>query len=309
VPALGLGCMSLSIPSSNGHTDEDSLKLLTAAADMGMTFWVVSPPTKPFQVAQQQPFPAHGAPNLTHGQTSDWYGPHHNEEVIGRWFKETGRRKEIFLCTKFGHRKVDGQPQVSGKASTVKEACEASLKRLNTDYIDLYAQHRVDPDTPIEEAIHAMVTLKEQGKIRHLGLSECSARTLRRACAVHPIATAEMEFSPFALEIESAETKFLATARELGVKIIAYSPLGRGFLTGRLKSRADFDPLDKRIMFPRFAEENFADNLKIVAIFEEMAREKGCSSGQVALAWVLAQGDGESFSGFASHLCAWAFPS
>ena len=225
--------------------------------------------------------------------TSDYYGPHTNEELIGKWFKETGRRDEIFLCTKFGPRIVEGKPQVSGKPEWVKTACEGSLKRLNTDRIDLYCQHRVDLDTPIELTVGAMAELKQEGKIRYLGLSECSARTLTRACAIHQIAAAEMEFSPFALELESPDTNFLITARELSVKVVAYSPLGRGFLTGAIKSRADFDPLDMRIRFPRFDEENFPGNLKLVKIFEDMAIEKGCTSGQVALAWVLAQGDGE----------------
>jgi aryl-alcohol dehydrogenase-like predicted oxidoreductase len=265
VSAMGLGCMGMSIPVSTGNNDEECLRVLTQAADMGINFWV----------------------------TSDYYGPHVNEELIGRWFKETGRRDEIFLCTKFGPRMVDGKPQVSGKPDYVRQACEASLKRLHTDRIDLYSQHRVDPETPIEITVRAMAQLKAEGKIRHLGLSECSAGTLRRACAVHEIAAAEMEFSPFALEIESPDTKFLETARELGVKIVVYSPLGRGFLTGAIKSRADFDPLDRRIVFPRFSEENFAGNLELVGIFEDIATEKGCSPGQVALAWVLSQGDGK----------------
>ncbi len=265
ISAMGLGCMGMSIPVSTGNNDEECLRVLTQAADMGINFWV----------------------------TSDYYGPHTNEELIGRWFKETGRRDEIFLNTKFGPRIVDGKLQVSGKPGWVKEACEGSLKRLNTDRIDLYSQHRVDPQTPIEHTVQAMAELKHLGKIRHLGLSECSARTLKRACSVHQIAAAEMEFSPFAMEIESPETRFLETARELGVKIVAYSPLGRGFLTGAIKSRADFDPLDRRIMFPRFSEENFPGNLKLVQIFEDIAKEKGCSSGQLALAWVLAQGDGK----------------
>ena len=272
VSAIGLGCMGMSIPSSARNTDEESLRVLTQAADMGINFWV----------------------------TSDYYGPHTNEELLGRWFKETGRRDEIFLCTKFGPRMVDGKPQVSGKPDWVKQACDGSLKRLNTDRIDLYCQHRVDLQTPIETTVEAMVQLKAEGKIRYLGLSECSARTLKRACSVQQIATAEMEFSPFAMEIDSAETNFLVTARELDVKIVAYSPLGRGFLTGALKSRADFDPLDQRIRFPRFDEENFPGNLKLVGIFEDMAKEKGCTSGQLALAWVLAQGEGKGEERFFS---------
>ena len=265
VSAIGLGCMGMSIVLSNGTNDEESLKVLTAAADMGITFW----------------------------DTSDMYGPFTNEELLGRWFKETGRRDEIFLATKFGNIIEKGGFSIRGDPEYVKQACEASLKRLQTDRIDLYYQHRVDSKTPIERTVQAMVDLKKQGKIRYLGLSECSAQTLRRAHKVHPIAAAQMEFSPFALEIESPETNFLTTARELGVKIVTYSPLGRGFLTGAIKSRADFDPKDLRSMFPRFSEENFPQNLKLVDVITSIAKEKGCTSGQLALAWVLAQGEGE----------------
>lgn len=158
------------------------------------------------------------------------------------------------------------------------------------EQVDLYYQHRVDGSVPIEETVKAMVELKEQGKIRYLGLSECSANTLRRACKVHPIAAAQMEFSPFALEIESSQTEFLKTARELGVKIVAYSPLGRGFLTGTMKKRSDLDEGDNRLNHPRFSEENFASNLKLVETLEEMAKKKGCTVGQLCIAWVLAQG-------------------
>ena len=182
---------------------------------------------------------------------------------------------------------------VCGKADYVKEACEASLENLQTDRIDLYYQHRVDAETPIEETVKAMAELKREGKIRYLGLSECSARTLKRAHKVHPIAAAQMEYSAFALEIESAQTSFLAAARELDVKTIAYSPLGRGFLTGAIKSRDDMDKVDpRRTMHPRFSEENFGGNLKLVEAMASLAKEKGCTPGQLALAWVLAQGDG-----------------
>lgn len=172
----------------------------------------------------------------------------------------------------------------------MKEACAASLQRLNTDVIDLYYQHRVDDKVPIEETVGAMAELKKEGKIRYLGLSECSADTLRRACKVHPIAAAQMEFSPFALEIESSQTDFLKTARELGVKIIAYSPLGRGFLTNTIKSRADFDEGDNRLNHPRFSDEHFGENLKLVQTLADIAAKKGCTAGQLSLAWVAAQG-------------------
>ena len=264
VSAQGLGCMgmSFSYTSFGGFDNEQSYSVLTKAADLGVSLW----------------------------DTSDVYGPHTNEQLIGKWFKETGRRKEIFLCSKFGNLRVDGKPAVRGDAKYVKEACAASLARLNTDVIDLYYQHRVDDKVPIEETVGAMAELKKEGKIRYLGLSECSASTLRRAYKVHPIAAAQMEFSPFALEIESEQTDFLKTARELGVKIIAYSPLGRGFLTNTIKSRKDFDEGDNRLNHPRFSEEHFEENLKLVNVLADIAQKKGCTPGQLALAWVLAQG-------------------
>ncbi|KAH8803397.1 aldo-keto reductase [Xylogone sp. PMI_703] len=266
VSAIGLGCMGMSFAytSYGGYNDEESFKLLTKAADAGITFW----------------------------DTSDIYGPFTNEQLIGRWFKETGRRDEIFLATKFGNKRApDGKPTVDGRPEYVKEACNASLQRLQTDRIDLYYQHRVDPAVPIEKTVQAMVELKAEGKIRYLGLSECSTRTLRRAHKVHPIAAAQMEYSPFALEIESEQTGFLKAARELGVKIVAYSPLGRGFLTGTIRSRSDLDQTDSRFSHPRFSEEHFADNLKLVDALAAIAKEKGCTPGQLSLAWVLSQGE------------------
>jgi aryl-alcohol dehydrogenase-like predicted oxidoreductase len=173
----------------------------------------------------------------------------------------------------------------------VKSACVASLERLGVDTIDLYYQHRVDDKVPIEETVSAMVELKKEGKIRYLGLSECSERTLRRAHAVHPIAAIEMEYSPFALEIESEQTGLLTAARELGVKIVAYSPLGRGFLTGAIKSRDDFDAKDNRLNHPRFSDEHFGDNMKLVKTLSAIAEKKGVTPGQLVLAWVQAQGD------------------
>lgn len=266
VSAQGLGCMGMSFgyTSLGGYDDKASAEVLTKAADLGITFW----------------------------DTSDVYGPHTNEKLIGKWFKDTGRRKEIFLATKFGNlRDAEGKPTVRGDKEWVKQACKESLERLGIDQIDLYYQHRVDPKVPIEETVQAMVDLKDEGKIRYLGLSECSASTLRRAHKVHPIAAAQMEFSPFALEIESAQTDFLKTARELGVKVVAYSPLGRGFLTNTIKSRADLDQSDTRFNHPRFSEEHFDDNLKLVQKLSDIAKEKGCTSGQLVLAWVLAQGE------------------
>nr|OQO29924.1 hypothetical protein B0A51_02920 [Rachicladosporium sp. CCFEE 5018] len=266
VSAQGLGCMGMSFAytSYGGFDDKESLEVLTKAADLGITFW----------------------------DTSDIYGPHTNEKLIGKWFKETGRRSEIFLASKFANVVEDGKiVGVRGDKAYVKQACKDSLERLGVDHIDLYYQHRVDDQTPIEETVQAMVDLKNEGKIRYLGLSECSAKTLRRAHAVHPIAAAQMEYSPFALEIESEQTDFLKTARELGVKIVAYSPLGRGFVTNTIKSRDDFDEKDSRKNHPRFSEEHFADNLKLVETMAEVAKQKGCTPGQLVLAWVLAQGE------------------
>ena len=265
VSAQGLGCMGMSFAytSFGGYNDKASLEVLTAAADMGITLW----------------------------DTSDIYGPYTNEKLLGEWFKETGRRKEIFLCTKFGNIRINGQPAVRGDKEYVHQACRDSLKRLGVEQIDLYYQHRVDDKVPIEETVGAMVELKNEGKIRYLGLSECSAKTLRRAHAVHPIAAVQMEYSPFALEIESEQTNFLKTARELGVAIIAYSPLGRGFLTNTIQSRDDIDESDNRKNHPRFSEEHFPANLKLVQTLKKIADRKGCTSGQLALAWVLAQGE------------------
>lgn len=255
--------MSFGYTSFGGYDDTESSQVLTRAADLGITFW----------------------------DTGDIYGPYTNEKLLGKWFKDTGRRNEIFLATKFANNIKDGQMIVRGDAAYVKQACAASLERLGVDCIDLYYQHRVDPNTPIEEAVTAMAELKKEGKIKYLGLSECSATTLRRAHAVHPIAAVQMEYSPFALEIESDQTNFLKTARELGVKIIAYSPLGRGFLTNTIKSRDDFDEKDTRKNHPRFSAEHFNENLKLVSTLSAIAEKKRVTTSQLVLAWVLAQGE------------------
>ncbi|KAF2710777.1 aldo-keto reductase [Pleomassaria siparia CBS 279.74] len=262
VSAIGFGAMRLAVGVTPGEaSDLHSLSILTRAADMGMTFW----------------------------DTSDSYGS--NEALIGRWFRETGRRKEIFLATKFGLKVVDGKPEIDGSPEYVAQAIEHSLETLGTSWVDLWYVQRNDTSVPIEKTIGAMKKTVEQGKVKYLGLSECSASTLRRACAVHPIAAAEMEYSPFALEIESPQTKFLATARELGVKIVAYSPLGRGALTGTIKSLDDLDEHDVRRRFPQFSQENMADNVRFGDALAELAKEKGCTPGQFSLAWVLAQGE------------------
>jgi aryl-alcohol dehydrogenase-like predicted oxidoreductase len=266
VSALGLGIMGMThgYTSAGGYNEDESLKVLTRAADMGITFW----------------------------DTSDAYGPFTNEQLLGKWFRQTGRRDEIFLATKFGVELVDDGLKVRGDAAYVRQACAASLNRLQTDRIDMYYQHRVDPDTPIEKTVRALVELKNEGKIRYLGLSECSARTMRRAHKTHPIAAVQVEFSPFALEIESDQTGVLQAARELGIPIVAYSPLGAGFLTGAIKDRGVLAPDDVRTYLPRFSEENFQDNLKLVDSLTAIAKEKGCTPAQLSLAWVLAQGEG-----------------
>lgn len=264
VSALGLGCMGMTHGyTSGGHNEEESLHVLTRAADMGITFW----------------------------DTSDAYGPFTNELLLGKWFQQTGRRDEIFLATKFGVSILNGDVKLMSDPTYVKRACDESLSRLQTDHIDLYYQHRVDPDTPIEKTVQAMVELKDEGKIRYLGLSECSARTMQRAHKIHRIAAVQVEYSPFALEIESIGV--LQMARELGISIVAYSPLGGGFLTGAIKSRNDLDKSDVRRILPRFSEEHFDDNLKLVDALTAFAKEKGCTPGQLSLAWVLAQGEGK----------------
>lgn len=223
-------------------------------------------------------------PSLT---CKDIYGPHTNEKLIGRWFKETGHRNEIFLATKFA---LTPQWETRGDAAYVKEACAASLERLGVDHIDLYYQHRVDPKTPIEETIGAMAELVKEGKVKHLGLSEASARTIRRAHKVHPISAYQIEYSPFTLDIESPEIDVLKTCRELGITVVCYSPLGRGLLTGQYRSRADFPADDWRLQVPRFSEENFDKNLVLVDDIKKIAEKKGVKASQVTLAWLLAQG-------------------
>jgi len=268
VSALGLGCMGMNYGYTHGddpvEAEKKHLEVLTRAADLGQTFW----------------------------DTSDFYGPFTNEELIGKWFKQTGRRNEIFLATKFAFY-IDPETQqfgVRGDREYIKQACEASLKRLETDYIDLYYQHRVDPNTRIEETVEAMAELVKEGKIKHIGLSECSEKTLRRAHKVHPIAAVQVEYSLFSLDIEREEIGIKKTCDELGVAIVAYSPLGRGMLTGQYKSRSDFRSDDGRLHLPRFSEENFANNFVLVDHISELAKKKGCTAGQLALAWLLKQG-------------------
>jgi aryl-alcohol dehydrogenase-like predicted oxidoreductase len=256
VPAVGLGCMSLS-GIYGAAEDAQSEALIQHAIDMG----------------------------INHLDTADMYGWGHNEEVVGRAIK--GRRDKIVLASKFGQvRGEGGASTVDGRPEYVQAACEASLKRLGVDVIDLYYQHRVDPSVPVEDTVGAMVRLVQQGKVRFLGLSEARPERIRAAHAVHPIAAVQTEYS-LLYRTEAEETR--ATTRDLGIGFVAYSPLGRGFLTGAFK---DFSQVDgRRAQHPRFQAEHFAHNRELSARIEAIAARKGCSASQLALAWVLAQGD------------------
>ena len=262
VSALGLGCMGMSAFYGGRGDDAAAIAVIHRALERGVTLL----------------------------DTADMYGPHTNEMLVGRAI--AGRRGQVVLATKFGVRLDPSDPQargVDGRPEYVQAACEASLKRLGVEHIDLYYQHRVDPQVPIEDTVGAMARLVEQGKVRWLGLSEAAPETIRRAHAVHPLTALQTEYSLWSREPE--DNGVLATVRELGIGFVPYSPLGRGFLTGAIRTPADFDADDYRRHSPRFQGDNFARNLALVEQVRALAAARGVTAGQLALAWVLARGE------------------
>ncbi|KAJ8113816.1 hypothetical protein ONZ43_g5060 [Nemania bipapillata] len=262
VPALGLGLMGLSSFYGVPPSDEERLELLDRAYELGCTHW----------------------------DSAALYGD--SEELLGKWFQRTGKRKEIFLATKFGnHVTPDGGREINNNPDYIRKAVAQSLKRLQTDHIDLLYCHRFSGDVPVEQIIATMKEFVDAGKVSYLGLSECGVDTLKRAAKVHPIHAYQIEYSPFSRDIEFPEVGLLKTCRSLGIATVAYSPLGRGMLTGQYKSVDDFDEDDFRRTIPRFSRENFHKNIELVNKLKEIAERKSCTSGQLSLAWLMKQGD------------------
>jgi hypothetical protein len=263
ITALGYGCMGLSAFYGATRPESERLSVLDKCYELGEWNW----------------------------DSADMYGD--SEDLLGKWFAANpDKRKDIFLATKFANKMLpNGTRTVDSSATYCKEACEKSLKRLGLPYVDLYYCHRLDGKTPIEQTVRAMAELKSEGKIKYLGLSECSSESLRRAYKVHPIHAVQIEYSPWSLDIESPQIDLLRTCRELGVAVVAYSPIGRGMLSGTFRSHDDLPENDFRRMHPRFSAENFPRNVQLVDKIAEIAKKKGVTPTQLTLAWLMAQGD------------------